>query len=73
MGINPYGVEDYGYSDYIKDYISDNDKLETYVNYSKKNLRTIDLIKDIEDNVKIERRVDIIATDLSKKIRDAIL
>lgn len=53
-GITPYGNNDYGYSDYIKDYISDNDKLETYVNYSKKNLRTIDLIKDIEDNVKIE-------------------
>ena len=53
-GINPYGVKDYGYSDYIKDYIDENDKLEVYVNYSDKNTRTIDLIKDIEDNVKID-------------------
>lgn len=53
-GINPYGTKDYGYSDYVKDYIEENDKLEIYVNYSGKNTRTIDLIKDIEDNVKID-------------------
>ena len=53
-GINPYGTKDYGYSDYVKDYIEENDLLEVYVNYSSNNKRTIDLIKDIEDNVKID-------------------
>ena len=53
-GINPYGTKDYGYSDYVKDYLNENDKLEVYVNYSNENKRTIDIIKDIEDNIKID-------------------
>lgn len=53
-GLNPYGTKDYGYSDYVKDYINENDKLEVYVNYANNTKRTIDLIKDIEDNVKID-------------------
>jgi len=53
-GINPYGTKDYGYSDYVKDYLEENDKLEIYVNNSNNNKRTIDIIKDIEDNVKLD-------------------
>jgi len=53
-GINPYGTKDYGYSDYVKDYLKENDKLEVYVNYSNNNKRTIDIVKDIEDNIKID-------------------
>lgn len=53
-GINPYGSKDYGYSDYVKDYLNGKDKLEVYVNYSSNNKRTIDIIKDIEDNIKID-------------------
>jgi len=53
-GINPYGTKDYGYSDYVKDYIDNKGKLEVFVNYSGNNKRTIDFVKDIEDNVKIE-------------------
>lgn len=52
-GTNPYGVKDYGYSDYVKDYINEQDLLETYVNYSSNNKRIIDLINEIEDNLKI--------------------
>lgn len=53
-GINPYGTKDYGYSDYVKDYLNENKKLEVFVSYVSNNKRTIDIIKDIEDNVKIE-------------------
>lgn len=66
-GINPYGTKDYGYSDYVKDYIDENDKLEIYVNYSDKNTRTIDLIKDIEDNIKID------VMGKSKTIQNALI
>lgn len=67
MGLNPYGVKDYGYSDYLKEYIEDNNQLEVYVNYSNKNMRTIDLIKDIEDNIKIE------VNGKSKTIQNALI
>lgn len=67
LGINPYGTVDYGYSDYIKDHLEENNKLEVYVNYSDKNKRTIDLIKDIEDNVKIS------VNGKSKTIQNALI
>jgi len=67
LGTNSYGVKDYGYSDYIKDYIVETNKLEIYVNYSNKNMRTIDLIKDIEDNVKIQ------VGDKQKTIQNALI
>lgn len=53
-GINHYGTKDYGYSDYVKDYLNENNKLEVFVSFSKNNKRTIDIVKDIEDNVKID-------------------
>lgn len=52
-GVNKYGNKDYGYSDYIKDYLDNNKKLKNYVNLAENNKRTIDIIKDITDNVKI--------------------
>lgn len=54
-GSTPYGGFDYGYSDYIKDYLKDNDKLEIFVNeFSKEDYRTTDLIRDIKDNISKE-------------------
>ncbi len=48
-GINPMGIKDYGYTDYIKD----NLKADTYVNIAKDNNRIIDLINAINDNVDV--------------------
>lgn len=48
MGINCYGVKDYGYSDYLKDYLEKNNKLHKYYNdFSYKEIRINDLYKDI--------------------------
>ena len=54
VGYNEYNVKDYGYSDYVKDYLTDNKILETYINsYFKENLRTTDLVRMIKDNEKV--------------------
>ena len=53
-GMTPYGTEDYGYTDYIKDYLEQNDLLETYINqYAKSNYRITDLTNAIKENKKI--------------------
>ena len=53
-GTTPYGGKDYGYGEYVRDYLQDKDKLEVYVDgLVKSNKRTIDIIKDIKDNVEI--------------------
>ena len=52
-GVNSLGVKDYGYADYVKDYLDNNDLLDNYVTLTSNNKRSIDLIKDIEENVKI--------------------
>lgn len=53
-GATPYGGKDYGYGEYVRDYLQDKNKLEVYVDgLVKPNKRTIDIIKDIKDNVEI--------------------
>ena len=48
LGINPYKVLDYGYSDYVKDYLSSKDILEAYTDsLSRENKRITDIIQDI--------------------------
>lgn len=55
LGITPYGNQDYGYSDYVKDYLKDRKVLEKYVTeFSNKDYRTTDFIKDIETNIKLD-------------------
>ena len=50
-GMTPYGNIDYGYSDYIKDYLKDNDKLSFYTKkYTKSGYTVNDLKRDINDN-----------------------
>ena len=49
-GINSYNAKDYGYSDYVKESLD----VKKYVSYTNNNKRSIDFIKDIEDNVKID-------------------
>ena len=51
-GINSYNAKDYGYADYIKDSL----KIEKYVNFTNNNKRSIDFVKDIEDNIKINEK-----------------
>ena len=54
LGQNPYGNIDYGYSDYIKDYLDDNNKLRYYTKeYATKGYRITDVLNDIESNKKI--------------------
>lgn len=55
LSYGPYGGVDYGYSDYIKDYLKEKNKLEIFVNeFSKEDYRTTDLTRDIKDNVETE-------------------
>lgn len=50
VGTNAFGEDIYGYTDYVKDYLDDKNKLEKYVNYAVNGYRTIDVINDINDN-----------------------
>lgn len=54
VGLNSYNIVDYGYTDYIKDYLEDKNILERYVNqYAKSGYRITDVYRDIEDNKKV--------------------
>jgi len=51
LGKNPYNMLDYGYTDYIKEYLENNGLLETYVDgLNRENKRIIDIINDINNN-----------------------
>lgn len=55
LGINSNEKIDYGYSDYVKDYLNDIEKIEFYTKkFSNKDKRITDIINDIEDNIKIK-------------------
>lgn len=52
LGMTPHGNYDYGYSDYVKDFLSN--RLESYVTgFSASGYRSIDLYRDIIDNKEI--------------------
>lgn len=54
LGKNPYNILDYGYSEYIKDYLREKGLLETYVDgLNREDKRIIDIISDIKNNKKI--------------------
>ena len=54
-GMNSYSIVDYGYPDYISDYLNDNNKLNFYTKlFSKSGYTTNDVINDIENNKIIE-------------------
>lgn len=55
LGKNPYGNIDYGYSDYIKDYLDENEKLEYYSKeFATNGYRITDVLNDIKLNKKIK-------------------
>lgn|SRR5574344_233301 len=45
--------EKYNYSDYLKGYLDNKNKLEVYVNAAKKDYKVTDLTSDINNNIKI--------------------
>lgn len=50
-GVNIYGIKQYGYSDYIKDYLEQEKKLSSFDNtFTDSNYRITDLIRMIEYN-----------------------
>ena len=54
LGMTPYNGYDYGFNDYVKDYLSDKNVLEEYiVDFSKSGYRSVDLLRDILDNKSI--------------------
>ena len=54
-GMNSYSQIDYGYSDYIKDYLEENNRLSFYTKgFSKSGYTTENLKNDIEDNKDIQ-------------------
>ena len=69
LGVNSYGVRQYGYSDYVKDYLDRENKLKDFDNtYTNANYRITDLIKVIEYNeVKSVNGKDININQLLKK------
>ncbi len=53
-GINSYGIEEYGYSDYLKDRLEEKNKLKLYTkNFSENNKSIKMLYNDIINNKKI--------------------
>lgn len=46
LGVNNYGIKQYGYSDYVRDYLRENNKLKNYDNtFTDANYRITDLLK----------------------------
>jgi len=64
LGINSYGNKTYGYNDYLKTYLENNNLLHKYNNYFSKNSYTIEeLTNDINNNK------DILYNDKTYNIR----
>ena len=53
LGISSYGIKDVGYTEYVKNYLEDNNLLEEYVNLANETNRITDVINDIESNKKV--------------------
>jgi len=54
-GMTPYHSIDYGYADYVKDYLKSNDKLSFYTKkYTKSGYTIQDVINDINNNKVVE-------------------
>lgn len=55
MGINPYNQKDYGYNDYVKDYLKKNNQLKTYKEYTKKDMTINDLLQEVNNNLELKK------------------
>ena len=54
-GINPYGEKDYGYNDYLKEYLKNHNKLSYYKDYSNELNTTLSIIEDIKYKPEIKK------------------
>ena len=70
-GRNPYGVEDYGYTDYISDYLKKENKLKSYVNFAVSGYTTEDVNNDINYNKNI--KIDNKEINIKKALRESDL
>lgn len=70
-GRNPYGVEDYGYTDYIKDYLKKRNKLNSYVSYAVSGYTTDNVSSDINYNKSVEVNGETI--NIKKALRESDL
>lgn len=56
LGINSYGIKEYGYIDYYKDYlIKENQKVNVINTYAKKDLSIASLLEQIKNTPKIKK------------------
>ncbi|MBQ7137188.1 MAG: SGNH/GDSL hydrolase family protein [Bacilli bacterium] len=69
-GRNPYGVDDYGYTDYIKDYLNSKGKLNNYDNYAVSGYLVSNIIDDINYNRVLEKED---AVGLKRVLRESDL
>ena len=54
-GMNAYSIVDYGYTDYINDYLKEKDKISFYTkSFTKSGYTTRDVTNDINNNKSIE-------------------
>ena len=65
-GLNSYGNESYGYSDYIKDEINSNNQLNNYYNYGEEDVK----IKDLYNNILINKQEEK-NPNIKQALRDA--
>ena len=71
-GINSYGNHSYGYNDYLKSYLENNDLLHKYNSYySKNNYTILELIDDIKDDKSV--LYDDKTYNIKKELREADL
>ena len=57
LGKTPYKSIGYGYSDYVKDYLEDNNKLKFYTkDFAQEGYRITDVLNDITLNKKISSK-----------------
>lgn len=72
LGINSYGNHSYGYNDYLKTYLENNDLLHKYNSYySKSDYKISELINDINNNKTI--LYDDKTYNIKKELREADL
>ena len=58
LGINSYGIKDFGYIDYYKDYLlKQNSKVELNNDYWKEDLSIAELLEKVKTNPKIKRNL----------------
>lgn len=58
MGINSYGIKEYGYIDYYKDYLTkENENVNIINDYSKKDLSIMNLLEQVKNDSKIKKEL----------------